>query len=252
MANEYYEVSGKEDGKAILFIHGAGVTHKWWHPQIEYFSKNYQVITLDLPGHGKLSSMPFEMEKSLAYIETLLEQEDIGSMLLVGISLGGYLSTKYASRHPKKVVGLYLSGATINMNGIRGLSFRLTGMMLKRKGPDWLDGVTLKSYRKRVEASIIEPVIKDGFYAKAAVEAFYELSGENFYRMMEAYGGPIMIGNGENDEPNWKAESKLQKQVKNIKSDPIKGASHLANLEKPDEFNASLQRFAEEISWYAT
>jgi len=250
MEKEYYEVSGK--GNLILFIHGAGVTHKWWHPQTEYFLRNYQVITLDLPGHGRLSSMSFEMEKSIEHIETLVRKESSCKVFLLGISLGGYLSISYAERYPQSVAGLYLSGATINMNGSRGISFRLTGRMLNRRGPDWLEEVTTESYRKRVEASIIEPVIENGFYAKAAVEAFYELSGKNFHRMMETYGGPIMIGNGENDEPNRKAEKTLQKRVKNIKIDPIKGASHLANLEKPDEFNASLQRFAEEISWNAT
>ena len=43
----------------IVFIHGVGLDHKMWVPQINYF-KNYSTITYDLLGHGKT---PFKKEK---------------------------------------------------------------------------------------------------------------------------------------------------------------------------------------------
>jgi len=249
MNQNNYEIAGKENARSILFVHGAGVTRTWWQPQMAHFSDRFRVIAFDLPGHGTLAGKPFQMENSLECIKYLFEHELKGKALIVGISLGGYLAINYAQKYPNRVAGLFLSGSSVNMSGIRGLGFRLTGNMLKRKGPDWLAEVTIASYRKRVAAQIIEPVIKDGIFAKAAIEAFFELSGKNIYRMLKAYPGPVMVANGENDEPNRKAEKPLRKQFERFISSPIKEASHLANLEQPDGFNECLQEFAESLSW---
>lgn len=51
----YYEVIGS--GDPIIFLHGFTLDHTTWKPQVEYFSKNYQVITYDARGFGK-SSLP--------------------------------------------------------------------------------------------------------------------------------------------------------------------------------------------------
>ena len=51
----YYEVAGS--GDPIVFVHGFTLDHTMWKPQIEHFSKNYQVIAYDVRGFGK-SSLP--------------------------------------------------------------------------------------------------------------------------------------------------------------------------------------------------
>ena len=246
---DYYDIRGKEDSRSILFIHGAGVTRTWWHPQMEYFSKGFRAIALDLPGHGVLSNLPFRIDTALDRISSLVEEEIPGRVLLVGSSLGGYLAISYAGSHPEHVAGLHLSGSAINMNGVRGIGFRLTGRMLKRKGPDWLRRVTIEGYQQRVEDSIINPVIENGVFAKAAVEAFSQLSGHDFHRMLGTYPGPVMIANGENDEANRDAEKALKRKIGRIIISPIQDASHLANLEQPTAYNESVESFARGISW---
>lgn len=49
--NLFYEVNGK--GQPLLFIHGLGSSSRDWELQAAEFSKNYQVITFDLRGHGQ-------------------------------------------------------------------------------------------------------------------------------------------------------------------------------------------------------
>ena len=49
--NLYYEVTG--EGQPLLFSHGLGSSARDWELQVGEFSKNYQVITIDLRGHGR-------------------------------------------------------------------------------------------------------------------------------------------------------------------------------------------------------
>lgn len=47
----YYEVRG--EGEPLVLVYGIACIMNHWHHQIEYFSRNYKVITFDLRGHQK-------------------------------------------------------------------------------------------------------------------------------------------------------------------------------------------------------
>ncbi|VAW19751.1 hypothetical protein MNBD_BACTEROID05-348, partial [hydrothermal vent metagenome] len=40
------------EGETLLFIHGWGVDRRIWRQQTKYFSKKWNVLSVDLPGHG--------------------------------------------------------------------------------------------------------------------------------------------------------------------------------------------------------
>ena len=48
----HYEVHG-EGEPTLVFIHGWSCDRSYWQAQVEYFAKQYQVITIDLAGHGE-------------------------------------------------------------------------------------------------------------------------------------------------------------------------------------------------------
>ena len=52
----FYEITGK--GEPIVFIHGLGSSGRDWEYQIDYFSDHYQVIVLDVRGHGNSDKPP--------------------------------------------------------------------------------------------------------------------------------------------------------------------------------------------------
>ena len=249
MENRHYDIHGADNPHSIILVHGLGVTRKWWHPQISTLSDEFRVIAMDLPGHGTMSEYPFKFEAALEHLNSVLDKEVSTSALLVGISLGGYLAAAYADRFRGRVAGLVLCGSSINMSGLQGLAFRMTGFMIKRKGPDWLREGTIKGYRKRVAATLIEPVIDAGIFLNTAADTFFQLSGRNFHRMLKNYPGPLLIVNGEEDEPNRGAEKSLLKYAPGARSVPIHAASHLTNLEQPEAFNNAVRTFAHGISW---
>jgi pimeloyl-ACP methyl ester carboxylesterase len=96
----YYEMFGR--GEPVLFIHGLGSSGRDWHNQVEFFSKHYQVITVDLRGHGQSSKRagPFSMLLFAADIVDLITTLGIKPCHVVGISLGGMIAFQLAASRP--------------------------------------------------------------------------------------------------------------------------------------------------------
>jgi pimeloyl-ACP methyl ester carboxylesterase len=230
--------------KPILFLHGSGFTGRWWIPQLEALSADYPVGAPDLPGHGQRVSQKFTLDGALAAIDDEMVGPLAPPVLLTGISMGGYVAIAYAARHPEQVAGLVLSGCSLNLNRLTGLGFRATGYLLRLRGAAWLTDVNLRSFRKRVPAALGELIIGAGFHPKTAMATFSALPGTDYHRLLATYPGPILLLNGEDDEPNRKAETQLLQTVPHAVSRPIAGAGHLANLERPTAFTAAVGEFA--------
>jgi len=108
LGNVSYSSIGK--GDAILFLHGFLGNKKVWTPFVNYFKRNYHVITIDLPGHGNTSIIEEEMtmEFSAKLIKQILKTEDVLNVHVVGHSMGGYIGLAFAKLYPKTINSLTL------------------------------------------------------------------------------------------------------------------------------------------------
>ena len=109
----HYEVSGK--GYPVVFLHGYGETHKIWNHYREKLSKKYKVITPDLPGFGQSDSLPYELSLDMVAnsIYDCLKRLNVSECIIMGHSLGGYVTLEIAKRFPNIVshIGLIHSSA---------------------------------------------------------------------------------------------------------------------------------------------
>ncbi len=83
----------------IVFVHGWTCDESSWANQVPVFEKNYRVITLDLPGHGKSGSPtngPLTMELFAKSIEAVRVEAKAGKIVLVGHSMGTPVIREYA------------------------------------------------------------------------------------------------------------------------------------------------------------
>ena len=112
LGNVSYSSIGK--GDAILFLHGFLGNKKVWKPFVNHFKPNYQVITIDLPGHGKTSIIEEEMtmEFSAKLIKQILKTEDVLNVHVVGHSMGGYIGLAFAKLYPQTIKSLTLFNCT--------------------------------------------------------------------------------------------------------------------------------------------
>jgi pimeloyl-ACP methyl ester carboxylesterase len=103
------------DGRTLLFTHGWGATSYMFEPSAEALSSKFRVVTWDQRGHGASESPPdpsaYSVDTMMADMAMLLDRNGSGRGILVGHSLGGYLSLEFTRRHPERVEALVLVGA---------------------------------------------------------------------------------------------------------------------------------------------
>ena len=98
--------STEHDDLPVLLLHGIRTSATMWRAQTEALSRaGIRVLAVDLPGHGTHLGEPFSLAGARATIDDAVTQLG-GRVLLVGLSLGGYLAVDYAARHPHEVAGL--------------------------------------------------------------------------------------------------------------------------------------------------
>lgn len=108
----YYEVKG--EGHPVVLLHGYLENLKMWNSISDELSKFYKIISIDLPGHGKskvyekIHTMEFMAEK----VAEVFEELHIAQSVLVGHSMGGYVTLAFAELFPERMKGLILLNST--------------------------------------------------------------------------------------------------------------------------------------------
>jgi len=101
-------------GRALILLHGFLASHQLWDAQFEDLSKRYRLIAPDLPGHGDSASIGYvqSMELLAEMVHGLMKHLGLRKVVLVGHSLGGYISLAFAEKYTDKVKGLILINTT--------------------------------------------------------------------------------------------------------------------------------------------
>jgi pimeloyl-ACP methyl ester carboxylesterase len=102
---------------SIVFIHGVLNDHSVWILQSRYLANHgYNVLAIDLPGHGKSAgNCPKSVEDAAAFISALLDAAGIAKAALVGHSWGSLIALHAASIAPARVTHLAMVATAFPM-----------------------------------------------------------------------------------------------------------------------------------------
>jgi pimeloyl-ACP methyl ester carboxylesterase len=104
--NLHFTQSGKGD-VSIVFVHGWGINGSYWEEQAKFLEDKYQVITLDLHGHGKTPATRSAMtiEQHAEDVVELINYLKINKVILVGHSMAGNINLHVYNKIPEKIMG---------------------------------------------------------------------------------------------------------------------------------------------------
>jgi len=110
--NIFYETSG--NGKAIILLHGLLENSSMWDYISENTFKGFQIIKVDLLGHGKTGCMGYihTMELMAKAVLSVIEKLEITKLKIVGHSMGGYVALALAEMKPELISGICLINST--------------------------------------------------------------------------------------------------------------------------------------------
>ena len=229
--------------KTIVFVHGWTCDESSWREQVGFFDKDYRVITLDLPGHGKSGSPangPLTMDLFAKAIEAVRVEAKAGKIVLVGHSMGTPVIRQYARLYPANVA------AMVPVDGVLHLSGSPTAPNPDRmKGPEGLKnreamirGMFGKSATPAIQDHILKMMLgapeTTAYQAMAATFAAPNWTDETF--TVPALG--IFADHSTANDPVY-----FKKIFPHGTAVEVPGTGHFVMLEKPMEFNRLLADF---------
>ncbi len=251
------------DGHPLVFVHGGWLNGRAWKPQLEYFTDEYRVITLDIRGHGHTGSTDadqYSIDLFADDLEAVLEAEALEDPILCGSSLGSMVVQTFLERHPDRAAGAILAGAvrsfppeglptdlkpfvspmpalasTLSMSGPRTVFRSLLYSVRSTTGKLWLT---------------IDPTVRE-----AALAAVGEIPRSEFRKIfgalyryeppsLEGVNTPLLVVHGEHEAgPVKRQGNEIVAAVSEGKRITIEDAGHLVNQDRPQAFNRSVSAF---------
>ena len=242
-----YNVVGK--GKTtLIFVHGWSCDGRYWQKQIPVFAKEYQVITVDLAGHGhsSLDRSEFSMLSFANDLKAIIGRESIDRAILIGHSMGGGVIAEAARLMPKKVVGIV--GIDTLQNVAERTPQSVIDEMVKPFKTDFKSAVqnfVSPMFPKGTDEQLVDWVKEDMSSApkEIALNAFRNYLGQYVSGEAAIVFKDINIPVVSINARLWPtAPEENKKHIKNYQLFYIEGTGHFPMLEKPDEFNMLLEK----------
>lgn len=244
-----FRVSGPVGAPAIVFVHGTRLTGSMWAAQTAALADTYRCVTLDLPGHGLLADRAFTLDSAAAVVAQAIEAASATTTtrkrpaVVVGLSLGGYTAMHLAATRPELVRGLVLSGATAEPVGWRSVPYLALAVAMEALDGPRLDALNAWFFRTRFPPGIAEPIIDGGFWSAGGAVALRALVGERFAPRLAVYPGPTLLLNGSLDLAFRLTAGTFARVAQRPRRVRLGGATHLANLDRPEAFSAAVRTF---------
>ncbi|MCX7733992.1 MAG: alpha/beta hydrolase [bacterium] len=269
----HYEVVGR--GKTPLFlIMGLGMDKRGWIFQVPYLSDDFLIFLVDNRGIGN-SDIPegfFSTADMAQDIYEIMKKEGIQKANFVGISMGGMILQKFASKYKDMVNKLVLVCTLHKLDDhekqlIRdGLKFakgievdkidenilkQYINMLLDTDPERVLRYISKNLFSKEFASNNLDFVfdffadyIRNGFKVKGFLKQLYAVLEHDSTEDLKEIKSDTLVLTGDADRmvPVWKSEF-IAKNIPSAKLKIIKGGSHALNFERYEEFNKDIRDF---------
>lgn len=246
----------RSSDKWVTFVHGAGGSSTIWYKQLREFKKYFNVLLLDLRGHG--NSKPhltsafkerYTFDKITDDILEVINCEKIDKSHFVGISLGTILIRNLAEKHSHRVESMIMGGAIMKLN-LRSQILIKLGVVLKSVVPYlWLYkffAFVIMPNKNHKESRLLFVREAKKLYQKEFIRWFRLTSEINpllrFFRTVDV-AIPTLYVMGEEDYLFLPAVQQLVQDHKSSCLVVVENCGHVVNVEQPQFFNDTVIKY---------
>ena len=243
-------------GMPVLLIHGHPFDRTLWHPQTSRLDPGaFRFIAPDLRGFGESSpaSGTVMLDDYAEDLRELLLGLELPPAVIAGVSMGGQIAMELLRTAPELVGGLVLSDTFCETDTPEVREWRLN--LADRLEAEGMDGYAHESLERMMApdnvrsspdvAATLLAMMRNAPPAGAAAALRGRAVRRDYTDVLSATTLPVLVIVGEDDHFDADASraSTMHDLVKGSELEVIRGAGHLPNLERPDEFNRILDRF---------
>ena len=251
-SNQNHFYFNNKDTVPIVFIHGVGLDHQMWEPQINNLNE-FSTITYDLLGHGKTPNMKekLTLKDFSQQLMNILDHLKINQINLIGFSLGSLIALDFASNYQNKIDKLVLIGTAykrsekerslvLDRYNQAKLNMPISKQALKR----WFSDDYLEKNPKTYDL-FMNTLTKQPEDHKNFLKA-YELFVNHIDDVIaiQKIDKKTLVMTGSEDSGSSPFMSKqLVKDLDNSNYIEIKNGKHLCSIECADDVNINLKNF---------
>ncbi|MDR9418954.1 alpha/beta fold hydrolase [Gracilimonas sp.] len=246
----YKEFKSSDDRDWVIFVHGAGGSSSIWFNQLRDFKEHFNVLLIDLRGHGKSKDMLqkyYEEDYSFEFISRdileVLDHLEIQKAHFIGVSLGTIIIRTIAEIAPERVKSSVLCGAITRLN-VRSRILVFIGHMFKRFIPYmWLykffAWIIMPRKRHAKSRNLFIREAKK-LYQKEFLR-WFKLTNEvnpllKYFKEKEV-DSPMLYVMGSEDHMFLPPVKQIVNKHKHSALKVIENCGHVCNVERPRAFN---------------
>ncbi len=241
-------------GETLVFLHGIGGNRHNWEGELQHFGGTYRAVAMDFRGYGDSDAIEdgFEFTDFVSDVMRVLDSLGVQKAHVVGLSMGGLVAQALYGRAPECVASLALVACRAADEPVLPPARRET-FIRERLEPLRVGG-------SEALAVALAPKLLG---RTASVEArdqvmasLRKVRPEAYFKVMEArmrvapmldpgtvQVPTLVIGSDEDQVAPREQMRALAAAIQGARLKEIRGAGHLINLEKPQEFRLALEDF---------
>jgi pimeloyl-ACP methyl ester carboxylesterase len=243
-----YETHGY--GKpALVFVHGWSCDRTYWNDQVKPFSQKYEVVTIDLAGHGEsgIERDDWTIESFGDDVASVVQSLGLNEVILIGHSMGGDVIVAAAQRLPNRVKGLiwvdvYKELGNYNTPGEIESFVAPFRNAFEEKTHSFVTGM----FQPGADPALVKRVAKDMSSAPAEIAIGSLRSAVSYDRKvtvaLDVMKLPVIAIN-----PTEPPTDSLSLKKYGVKTVLMPGVGHFLMMEKPVEFNGLLFSAIDEL-----
>ncbi|MFI9740696.1 alpha/beta fold hydrolase [Nocardia sp. NPDC052278] len=240
-----FEVRG--DGLPVLFTHGFGDMSATFARTAGVLAVDHQVVTWDLPGHG-LGEHPqdahhYAIETVTDHMRALLDHLAVARAVVVGYSVGGYLSLEFALAYPGRVRALIMIDTG-------------PGTRSEQARAAWNDFADRCAGGLQAGGAVVMPTSLAHIDVRHRDTRGLALAARGFLRQQDSrvidglytLTMPTLVIVGAEDSTFLRSAHYLARWLPDASLVIIPGAGHMPHLSQPERFDAAVRRFLDELA----
>ncbi len=255
LGNIHLMISGS--GPTMFFWPSLLMDASMWEHQEKHFNKDYQVILMDGPCHGKSESINrhFSIEECALCLSQIMDYLKVDRGIIVGNSWGGMVGSVFAALYPHRTVGTVLMNCTASVAPLKQkmeffmmalLSKKITHLpkVLVHNAVKAFIGISTEKNRKSVVTALVKKLGQVNIQsAKWAVESIVAARRDQ-HELLKQIKSPCLVIAGEEDRTFPVAEvHNMAKAIPGCTFEVLDGVGHSAAIENPQLVNERIDAF---------
>ncbi|HLR67851.1 2-succinyl-6-hydroxy-2,4-cyclohexadiene-1-carboxylate synthase [Virgibacillus alimentarius] len=260
-AKYWYEIDG--NGPPVVLFHGFTGSTSTWYSVIPVLKEHFQIITVDLPGHGKTRTQsPRTMEACCFDIKQLLFHLKLSEVHLVGYSMGGRTALSFAMFYPEMVTSLCLESSSPGLNSTeermnRAANDEKLASKIEQDGliafVHYWENIPLFHTQKRLSA-VVQQSIRQERLAQTeeglARSLRYMGNGKqpSWWSELTRFEKPVLLVVGSDDQKFIQINKRMKKRIKSSDLVIVDNSGHAIHVEQPKIFGKIVTAFILKIN----